>query len=57
MDPVVAALLIDLVIIPLVQELARRRDVHGVNKETLGIFLKDPSRAADLLEKLIKEGL
>ncbi len=45
MDPVLQALLMEFVVIPLIRELASRRNIHGVNEETLGVFAKNPKRA------------
>ncbi len=51
MSPVVMALIIELVIVPVIKELLSRRGIHGANKDTLKSFVKDPEAAVLMLQK------
>ncbi len=51
MSPTVAALLIELVGVPLIRELATRRNIHGVTAENLKAFAGDPERVLKALKE------
>ena len=51
MDPVLAAVRMEYLVIPVIRELASRRNVHGVNEETLGAFIKNPKAVINELKK------
>lgn len=51
MNPVLAALLMEYLLIPVIKELASRRGVHGVNEVSLGEFRKNPIQVMNLLKK------
>lgn len=51
MDPKTWALLVDLVIVPLVQELLRRRSIHGATKENLLQFSQNHKEIVKALQQ------
>ena len=58
MDPVTSALLIDLVIIPVIKNLAARRRIDGVTTQVIKDLINDPKKALTRLErnpKLLKK--
>ena len=42
MDPVILRLLVELILLPLLKELAGRRGVHGVTEANIRTFCEDP---------------
>lgn len=50
MDATTQTLLIDLLIVPTIKKLAVERGVHGVTKENLEIFLKNPKKVMAVLK-------
>ena len=51
MSPTVAALLVELVAVPVLRELASRRGVQGVTAENLKAFAADPERILNMLKE------
>lgn len=51
MDDKTAGLLVNVILVPVVKNLAGRRGVHGVTKDNLKTFTKDPAKVLSLLKE------